>query len=290
MFEFDSEQNTALFWVSCEAGTYVRTLCVHLGLILGVGAHMLELRRTRSGILKEDNTMVTMHDILDAQWLYDTVKDESYLRRTIMPLEMILVSYPRIVVKDTTVNSICYGGQLMIPGVLRYEDGIETGKEVVLITTKGEAVALAIAQMTTAVIESCDHGIVARTKRVIMDRDTYPRKWGLGPYAQRKKQFIKEGKLDKYGRVTDSTPSDVKEQIAKVALPKMPSKETSVVQKKEAVKEEAKKETAKKAAKKENNASTKKKKVEEVEPQPEEADEEEESLEIEDDDECEFTV
>lgn len=35
--------------------------------------------------------------------------------------------------------------------------------------------------MTTAVISTCDHGIVAKIKRVIMERDTYPRKWGLGP-------------------------------------------------------------------------------------------------------------
>jgi hypothetical protein len=35
--------------------------------------------------------------------------------------------------------------------------------------------------MTTATIAGCDHGIVAKIKRVIMDRDTYPRKWGLGP-------------------------------------------------------------------------------------------------------------
>ena len=191
LYEFDQEKNTALFWVSCEAGTYVRTLCVHLGLILGSGAHMLELRRTRSGILKEDETMVTMHDVLDAQWVYDTHKDETYLRRAVMPLEMILTNYPRIVVKDTSVNAICYGAQLMIPGVLRYDSGIEIGKEVVLITTKGEAVALAIAQMTTGIIDSCDHGIVTRTKRVIMDRETYPRKWGFGPYAVKKKQFIK---------------------------------------------------------------------------------------------------
>ena len=108
-----------------------------------------------------------------------------------MPLEMILTNYPRIVVKDTSVNAICYGAQLMIPGVLRYDSGIEMGKEVVLITTKGEAVALAIAQMTTGIIDSCDHGIVTRTKRVIMDRETYPRKWGFGPYAVKKKQFIK---------------------------------------------------------------------------------------------------
>jgi len=35
--------------------------------------------------------------------------------------------------------------------------------------------------MTTAVIATCDHGVVAKIKRVVMARDTYPRKWGLGP-------------------------------------------------------------------------------------------------------------
>lgn len=35
--------------MKCEAGTYVRTMCVHLGLLLGVGGQMLELRRNRSG-------------------------------------------------------------------------------------------------------------------------------------------------------------------------------------------------------------------------------------------------
>lgn len=38
-----------------------------------------------------------------------------------------------------------------------------------------------IALMTTAVMAACDHGVVAKIKRVIMERDTYPRKWGLGP-------------------------------------------------------------------------------------------------------------
>lgn len=42
-----------IFWVSCEAGTYIRTLCVHLGLLLGVGGQMQELRRVRSGIMGE---------------------------------------------------------------------------------------------------------------------------------------------------------------------------------------------------------------------------------------------
>ena len=52
-------------------------------------------------------------------------------------------------------------------------------------------------QMTTAVMASCDHGIVCKLKRVIMERDTYPRRWGLGPVAQKKKQLIAAGQLDK---------------------------------------------------------------------------------------------
>ena len=105
------------------------------------------------------------------------------------------------------VNAICYGAKIMLPGVLRYEDGIEVNQEIVVITTKGEAICMAIALMTTAVISTCDHGVVAKIKRVIMERDTYPRKWGLGPKASQKKLMIKQGLLDKHGKPTDSTPA-----------------------------------------------------------------------------------
>jgi H/ACA ribonucleoprotein complex subunit 4 len=35
LLEYDAERYFVLFWVSCEVGTYIRTLCVHLGLLLG---------------------------------------------------------------------------------------------------------------------------------------------------------------------------------------------------------------------------------------------------------------
>ncbi|MBA0740017.1 hypothetical protein Gogos_013240 [Gossypium gossypioides] len=216
LLEYDVDRHLVVFWISCEAGTYVRTMCVHLGLILGVGGHMQELRRVRSGILGEKDNMVTMHDVMDAQWVYDNYRDETYLRRVIMPLEVLLTSYKRLVVKDSAVNAICYGAKLMIPGLLRFENDIEVGEEVVLMTTKGEAIALGIAEMTTAVMATCDHGVVAKIKRVVMDRDTYPRKWGLGPTASMKKKLIAEGKLDKHGKPNDSTP---KEWLRNVALP-----------------------------------------------------------------------
>lgn len=211
MIEYDPERRLGIFWVSCEAGTYIRTLCVHLGLLLGVGGQMQELRRVRSGVMSEKDHMVTMHDVLDAQWLYDNHKDESYLRRVVYPLEKLLTSHKRLVMKDSAVNAICYGAKIMLPGVLRYEDGIEVNQEIVVITTKGEAICMAIALMTTAVISTCDHGIVAKIKRVIMERDTYPRKWGLGPKASQKKMMIKQGLLDKHGKPTDNTPATWKQ-------------------------------------------------------------------------------
>ena len=211
LLEYDPKRNLGVIWISCEAGTYIRTLCVHLGLLVGTGGHMQELRRVRSGVMAEADNMVTMHDVMDAQHVYDTTKDEKYLRRVVMPLETLLVNYKRVVVKDSAVNAICYGAKLMIPGLLRFADNIDINNEVVLMTTKGEAIAVAIAQMTTAVMATCDHGCVAKIKRVIMERDAYPRRWGLGPMAQRKKSLIKDGKLDKHGKPNEKTPTDWKD-------------------------------------------------------------------------------
>jgi H/ACA ribonucleoprotein complex subunit 4 len=208
LLEYDKDRQLAVFRVDCEAGTYIRTLCVHLGLVMGVGAHMQELRRTRSGCMSEDMGMVTMHDVLDAQWVWENERDDSYLRRVIKPLEILLTDYKRIVVKDSCVNAICYGAKLMIPGLLRYDPDIAIDEVVVLMTTKGEAIALGIAQMTAASMQTCDHGVVAKIKRVIMERDTYPRRWGLGPRASLKKKLIAEGKLDKYGRPNEHTPKE----------------------------------------------------------------------------------
>ncbi|KAK1848339.1 TruB family pseudouridylate synthase [Colletotrichum chrysophilum] len=247
LIEFDNDRHLGVFWVSCEAGTYIRTLCVHLGLLLGVGGHMQELRRVRSGAMDESKGMVTLHDVLDAQWMMDNTRDESYLRKVISPLETLLTGYKRIVVKDSAVsysrslqpncpsrpmrlcglclrpigarkqlhpiltysqvNAVCYGAKLMLPGLLRYESAIEVHDEVVLMTTKGEAIAIGIAQMSTVEMSTCDHGVVAKVKRCIMERDLYPRRWGLGPLASEKKKMKADGKLDKFGRPNEATPA-----------------------------------------------------------------------------------
>jgi len=57
----------------------------------------------------------------------------------------MLKNYKRIIIKDSSINAICYGAKLMLPGVLRYDNNIDLGTEVVVMSTKGEAIAIAIA-------------------------------------------------------------------------------------------------------------------------------------------------
>src|SRR3990167_2007329 len=135
------------------------------------------------------------------------IPPETYLRRVVKPLELLLTNYKRILVKDSAVNAICFGAQLMIPGLLRFDEGIEVGVDVVLMTTKGEAIAIAIAQMSGVVMATADHGLVAKIKRVIMDRNAYPKKWGNGPRALKRKELITQNLLDKYGKPTENTPT-----------------------------------------------------------------------------------
>lgn len=69
---------------------------------------MLELRRVRSGIQSEMDDPATLHDVLDAQWMYDNHKDETYLRRIIKPLEGLLVKHKRIIMKDSSVSQVSF--------------------------------------------------------------------------------------------------------------------------------------------------------------------------------------
>lgn len=171
------EGPSVLFRVGCEAGTYIRKLCHDIGLALGTGAHMEELRRTRSGPFREDETLVTLHDLKDAKEIWKETGDETLLRRAILPVEAALRHMPSLVASDGAIDAICHGAPLAAPGLLSLESDIKEGEKVVIYTLKGEAVAVAQAAMDSEDMMKSSSGIVAKTSRVIMAPGTYPRLW-----------------------------------------------------------------------------------------------------------------
>jgi len=165
-----------LFRVGCEAGTYVRTLCVDIGKRLGCGAHLSELRRTRIGYLREEDSVI-LQDVKDAYIFWKEEKDEVDFRSKILPLERLLDHLPKIVIRDSAVDAVCHGANLAVPGVVEVDTGIKKGDMAAFLTLKGEGVALANALMSTEQIIQKDSGICASLERVLMNKGTYPSIW-----------------------------------------------------------------------------------------------------------------
>ncbi|MEM2164167.1 MAG: RNA-guided pseudouridylation complex pseudouridine synthase subunit Cbf5 [Candidatus Bathyarchaeia archaeon] len=165
-----------LFRVGCEAGTYIRKLCYDIGEILGCGAHMKELRRTRVSTFTEDEC-VRVDDIFDAYMSWKESGDESMLRRIVRPMEDALTILPQVIVKDTAVEAICNGADLAVPGIVAFTGDIREGSLVAILTVKGEGVALGLAQLSAEKLLEKEKGIAVKTERVLMQPGTYPRVW-----------------------------------------------------------------------------------------------------------------
>ena len=171
------EDNNVLFKVGCEAGTYIRKLCHDIGMALGTGAHMQELRRTKTGPFREADTLITLHDLQDAYIAWKENGNEELLRKAISPMEFGLSHLPKIVIRDNAVDAVCHGAPLAAPGVLSVESEIEKGDLVTIYTQKGEAVSFGRAQMKSSEILKAATGIVASTDRVLLEAGTYPKGW-----------------------------------------------------------------------------------------------------------------
>lgn len=165
-----------LFTCACQAGTYMRKICSDIGEVLGCGAHMRELRRTRAGPFKEENGLVTLHQLSAAQSDFES-GNEAPLRSLIQPMEVAVSTIPQIIIRDSAVDAICHGAELALPGIVKLDSAIERKMPVALFTLKGEAVALGRALMTTREMLDQEKGVAVKTERVLMERGTYPALW-----------------------------------------------------------------------------------------------------------------
>ncbi|MDO8339386.1 MAG: RNA-guided pseudouridylation complex pseudouridine synthase subunit Cbf5 [Candidatus Burarchaeum sp.] len=165
----------ALFHVSCEAGTYIRKLCHDLGRSAGTGANMVELRRTRAAGFSEVQCC-TLQQLSDALWLWKERGDESELRKYVLQPEQVL-KFKRIIIVDGAIEALCAGAQLALPGVAKFEKGIARNETVMLLSLKGEMVAIGAALMSEKEMKEGTKGLAVKTVRVVMRAGTYPRLW-----------------------------------------------------------------------------------------------------------------
>ncbi len=175
------KENLVLLRILCEAGTYIRKLIYDMGEVVGCGATMVELRRTRvSHITERDRSFVRLGDLAEAKYVLDHDGDERRIRNLIQPVEYITRDLGSITIRDSAIDSICHGAQLAVPGVLKISE-LDKGEVIAVHSQKGELVSLATALMSSREIQTVSNGLVCKTNRVIMKSSTYPRLWRTKP-------------------------------------------------------------------------------------------------------------
>ncbi len=166
------KNQNVLFKVGCQAGTYIRTLCVNWGKALGTNAHMQELVRTKAGPFNE-NEWYSLQDIKDAFTLYEE-GDEKELKKILKPVEFAVQHLARVWLTDSAVDTICHGANLSIPGISRLNSKIEKNDMVALFTLKDELIAIGTSLMMSEDILKSEKGLAIKTFRVFMDPEVYP--------------------------------------------------------------------------------------------------------------------
>ena len=170
------DARNVLFRVGCDAGTYIRTLCVDIGDALGVGATMEDLRRSKSGSMLE-NDSVTLQDIKDAYVMWKEENDDTWLRSMVKPFEVLFDPLPKVIIKDSAVDAVCHGADLAAVGVAQLDDSIQKETTVAIFTLKGEAVGVGTAKMAAEEMKKAKEGIAVKTDRVYMPTNVYPKSW-----------------------------------------------------------------------------------------------------------------
>jgi len=118
-----------LFRVVCQGGTYIRKLCDDLGRELGIGAHMLELRRTRAGIFEEapqgcppkikDFTRGKADNSITLYEFEKAIKDGDLDKYLISGEDALKKIFPIVQVKEESVERLLTGKPIIKSDVVK---------------------------------------------------------------------------------------------------------------------------------------------------------------------------
>ncbi|MBI5803504.1 RNA-guided pseudouridylation complex pseudouridine synthase subunit Cbf5 [Candidatus Pacearchaeota archaeon] len=100
-----------LFRTEVQGGTYIRKLIDDLGKYMNIGMHMLELRRIKAGIFRENDKEYPSVNLYYLEKAVDDYKKghEEPLRKTLIPAEIISELHPVVEVKEENLGNLFTG-------------------------------------------------------------------------------------------------------------------------------------------------------------------------------------
>ena len=158
----DRRDRRLLLRIRCESGTYVRKLCHDVGLALGTGGHMGDLRRIGTGPF-EDTDLVTMYDLVDAiEFAIDG--DREALESIVAPGERVLSGLSAVTIAANAAEEVAHGAPVYAPGIIDVEGTPTPDELVACYTPNGSAVCLGRLMGDP----NADRGIVVELERVLV--------------------------------------------------------------------------------------------------------------------------
>jgi len=134
-FQQDNAFPKAILHISCSAGTYIRTICHDLGEMLGCGAYMSFLLRTRAGLFALEDA-VTLGQLTDAKG--------QDLAKLMVPLSKALDYLPELAVSDQLAKAVSCGNSIMLSRHALADQ--LTAKQLVRLEKDNVLLALAVVQ------------------------------------------------------------------------------------------------------------------------------------------------
>jgi len=164
--------------VTCESGTYIRSLAVDLGEALGVGAHLAELRRVGTGPFKEGQS-TTLHALSDAIAQARGGLPDA-LHALLHPIEEVRREFPQVVLKPGAAAAVAHGAGVARGGIRSVSRPFPEGAQVILLAPDGTFLGVGEARVGSDRFSSMPHGWVIESRRVMVDSADYDRLWDAG--------------------------------------------------------------------------------------------------------------
>lgn len=163
--------------VTCESGTYIRSLAVDIGEALGVGAHLAELRRVGTGPFLEERS-TTLHALSDAVAQARAGSAEALLD-LLHPIEEARREFPQVLLKPGAAAAVAHGAGVARGGIRSVSRPFPDGAQVILIAPDGAFLGVGEARVASDRFSHTPHGWVIELRRVMVDSADYERLWDV---------------------------------------------------------------------------------------------------------------
>ena len=177
---FNLESGVIIYFFKSDKKISLKFLNSSLGLIFRKNFFISEIRQIKIGFLTEDDNIIIFQDFIDTRWNLSFWRDFFNFKNLFIPIQFALRSLKRIIIKDSAINSLCYGSNLRVEGILAIEENFEKDQKVLLVTKKKEIIAIGKMNFSSKIILKNSKGIIVILKNVLMEKNRYPKKWAYG--------------------------------------------------------------------------------------------------------------